>query len=92
LAKMEQLKNKFKRISQSDNLKFTFEWVKEFITTLYLKHNKLEKEAIKHNCTEQEKKEQEFLTEIGALFLQDWIYYQDKRENKYKTKHYFNKI
>jgi hypothetical protein len=84
LVKMEYLKNKFKRISQSDNLKFTFEWIKEFLTTLYLKHNKLEKEIIKHNYTEQEQKEQEFLAEIGAMFLQDWIYYQDKRENKYK--------
>jgi len=86
LAKMEHLKSKFKRINQSDNLKFTFEWVKEFITTLYLKHNQLEKEIIKHNYTEQEQKEQEFLAEIGAMFLNDWIYYQEKRENKYKSK------
>ena len=86
LAKMEHLKSKFKRINQSNNLKFTFEWVKEFITTLYLKHNKLEKEIIKHNYTKQEQKEQEFLAEIGAMFLNDWIYYQGKRENKYKAR------
>ena len=87
-AKMEYLKSKFKRISQNDNFKFTFEWAKEFITTLYLKHDKLEKETIKHNYTEQEKKEQDFLTEIGALFLNEWIYYQNQRENKY-NQHYF---
>ena len=87
MAKIEHLKGKIKRISQSDNLKFTFEWMKEFITTLYLKHNQLE-ENIKHNYTEQEQKEQEFLTEIGAMFLNDWIYYQEKRENKY-NRHYW---
>lgn len=81
--KIEQLKGKFKRINQSDNLKFTLEWVKEFIFTIYLKHDQLEKEIVKHSYTEQEQKEQEFLAEIGALFLQDWIYYQDKRESKY---------
>lgn len=80
-AKIEQLRGKFKRISQSDNLKFTFEWVKEFITTLFLKHEKLEQN--KRTYTEQEKKERDFLAEIGAVFLQDWIYYHDKRESKY---------
>lgn len=88
LAKMEHLKSKFKQISQSSDLKFAFEWIKEFITTLYLKHNKLEKEVIKHNYTEQEQKEQELLAEIGAMFLQDWIYCQDKRESKYNLSYY----
>ncbi len=80
-VKMEHLKDKLKRISQSDDLKFAFKWVKEFITTLYLKHEKLEQEQ--HNYTEQEEKERDFLTEIGTMFLQDWIYYQNKRESKY---------
>jgi hypothetical protein len=44
--------------------------MKKFITTLYLKHSQLEAN-IKHNYTEQEQKEQEFLAEIGAIFLQD---------------------
>ncbi|KLL02743.1 MAG: hypothetical protein MRECE_48c006 [Mycoplasmataceae bacterium CE_OT135] len=87
LTKMENLKDKFKRISQSDNLKFTFEWVKQFITTLYLKHKKLEKEA-QHNYTEQEEREQKFVNEIGILFLEEWIYYQDKRESRY-NRHYY---
>jgi len=86
LAKMEHLKIKFKRINQSNNLKFTFEWVKEFITTIYLKHNKLEKKIPEYNYTKQEQEEQEFLAEMGAMFLNDWIYYQDKRKNKYKSK------
>ena len=92
LARMEQLKSKFKRINQSDNLKFALEWVKEFITTLYLKHNKLEKEIIKHNYTEQEQKEQEFLAEIGAMFLSEWIYYQDRRKSKYDLSYYSAKL
>ena len=75
-AKMEHLKGKLKQISQSDDLKFAFKWVKEFITTLYLKHEKLEQEQ--RNYTEQEEKERDFLTEIGTMFLQDWIYYMEQ--------------
>lgn len=84
--KIECLKCEFKTIKLKNNLDFVFKWIKEFITTIYLKHNKLEKETIKHNYTKQEQKEQEFLAEIGAIFLQDWIYYQNKRDNKYKSK------
>jgi len=40
-------------------------------------------EQEQHNYTEQEEKERDFLTEIGTMFLQDWIYYQNKRESKY---------
>lgn len=81
--KIEYLKYEFKTTKLKNNLEFTFKWIKEFIATLYLKHKQLEA-RINHNYTEQEQKEQEFLTEIGAMFLQDWIYYQNKRENKYK--------
>lgn len=84
--KMECLKNEFKITELKDNLKFAFKWIKEFLITLYLKHNKLEKEITEYNYTKQEKEEQEFLAEIGAMFLNDWIYYQEKRENKYKSK------
>lgn len=81
--KIECLKNEFKTNKLKDNLKFAFKWVKELTATLYLKHNQLETKT-NHNYTEQEQKEQEFLTEIGTLFLQDWVYYQSKRDNKYK--------
>ncbi|KLL02746.1 MAG: hypothetical protein MRERV_72c001 [Mycoplasmataceae bacterium RV_VA103A] len=88
LAKMENLKNKLKRTNnQSDNLNLTLKWMKEFITTLYLKHDQLE-ENIKDNYTEQEQKEREFLAEIGAMFLQDWIHFQDKRKSKYNQKYW----
>jgi hypothetical protein len=62
--------------------------MQEIITTLFLKHSQLEKEP-KHCYTELEKKENKFLTEIGAMFLQDWIYYYDQRESKY-NQHYQN--
>lgn len=81
--KIEYLKYEFKTTKLKNNLEFTFKWIKEFTATLYLKHKQLEA-RINHNYTEQEQKEQEFLTEIGSVFLQDWIYYQNKRENKYK--------
>jgi len=84
--KMECLKNEFKITELKDNLEFAFKWIKEFLTTLYLKHNKLEKEITEYNYTKQEQEEQEFLAEIGAMFLNDWIHYQEKRENKYKSK------
>jgi len=29
---------------------------------------------------------EEFLAKMGAMFLNDWIYYQGKRENKYKAR------
>ena len=83
LAKAEQLKNKFKRISQSDDdIGFTLDWIQEVITTLFLKHSQLEKEP-QHYYTELEKKENQFLAEIGAIFLNDWIYYYNQRESKY---------
>lgn len=86
LVKAKQLKSKSKRISQSDDIGLTLDWIQEIITTLFLKHSQLEKEP-QHCYTEIEKKESQFLTELGAMFLSDWIYYYDQRENKY-NQHY----
>jgi len=61
--------------------------MREFIVTLYLKHEKLEKKEY-HKYTEQEQREKDFLTEIGTMFLEDWIYHHDKRESMY-NQHYF---
>lgn len=88
---MESLKSELKKISQSDNLSFTLKQVKAFITTLFLKHVKLEKEKGNHDYTEQEQKESNFLHEIALLFLYDWIHWQDKGENKYKQ-HYQKEV
>jgi len=85
-TKSEQLKNKFKRISQSDDISFALGWIQEVITTLFLKHSQLEKEP-QHCYTELEKKENQFLAELGAMFLNDWIYHYNQRESKY-NQHY----
>ena len=85
-TKSEQLKNKFKRISQSDDIGFALDWIQEITTTLFLKHSQLEKEP-RHCYTELEKKENQFLAELGAMFLNDWIYYCEQRESKY-NQHY----
>jgi hypothetical protein len=53
---------------------------------MFLKHNQLEKEP--HHCyTELEKKESQLLTELGTMFLKDWIHYYNQRESKY-NRHY----
>jgi len=86
LTKVEQLKIKSKRIIQGNDIGLTLDWIQEIITTLFLKHTQLEKEP-RHYYTELEKKESQLLTEIGALFLSDWIYYYNQRESKY-SQHY----
>ena len=86
LAKAEQLRNKSKRISQSSDIGFILDWIQEITTTLFLKHSQLEKEP-RHCYTELEKKENQFLAELGAMFLNDWIYYCEQRESKY-NQHY----
>jgi len=86
LAKTEQLKNKSKRISQVNDIGFTLDWIQEVITTLFLKHSQLEREP-RYFYTELEKKESQLLTELGAMFLSDWIYHYNQKESKYNQHH-----
>jgi hypothetical protein len=53
---------------------------------MFLKHNQLEKE-LHRRYTELEKKESQLLTELGTMFLKDWIHYYNQRESKY-NQHY----